>query len=82
MDSPAGALDRPCPDAPVGILFRDLGTKSAPMGFVELQTQLGLMICARQSSAHIIDNYPEAPLRDVLRQQNMTGLAIGAMLVN
>jgi hypothetical protein len=32
VDSPAGALDRPCPDAPVGILFRDLGTKSAPMG--------------------------------------------------
>lgn len=63
MDPPAGAQDRPCPDMPVGILFPHPGTKSAPMGFLELQTQLGLMICARQSSAHIIDNYPEAPLR-------------------
>ena len=52
------------------------------MGFTPLQTQLGLMICARQSLVLMIDNSPEAPLRDMLRQQNKTGLAIGAMLVN
>jgi hypothetical protein len=52
------------------------------MGFLWLQTQLGLMICARQSSVLVIDNSPEAPVRDMLRQQNMTGLAICAVLVN
>jgi hypothetical protein len=52
------------------------------MGFTRLQTQLGLMICARQSLVLMIDNSLEAPLRDMLRQQNKTGLAIGAMLVN
>jgi hypothetical protein len=69
-------------DAGPARLVPDLGTKSAPMGFTRLQTQLGLMICARQSLVLIIDNSPEAPLRDMLRQQNKTGLAIGAMLVN
>jgi hypothetical protein len=33
VDPPAGAQDRPCLDAPVGILFPDPGTKSAPVGF-------------------------------------------------
>jgi hypothetical protein len=78
----APCRDRQCPDAPLENFISGPGTKSVPAGFLLLQTQFGLMICARQSLGLTIDNSPEAPLRDMLRQPKMAGLYLARVLAN
>jgi hypothetical protein len=76
------ALTRRRRDTQLEICVPELGTKSAPTGFAHLQNSIRVYDLRAAGSVLTIDNSPEAPLRDMVRQEKMTGLQLAPLLVN
>jgi hypothetical protein len=74
-------LTRRCRDAQLEIFVPDLGTKSALTGFGYLQNSIRVYDLRAAGSVLTIDNSPEPPLRDMVRQEKMTGLQLAPLLV-
>jgi hypothetical protein len=76
------ALTRRRRDAQLEIFVPELGTKSPPTGFAHLQNSIRVYDLRAAGSVSLSTIPLRAPLRDMVRQEKMTGLQLAPLLVN